>query len=120
MRTLCTALLALTVVMMAGGIVYAFDQDGGHGAAAQSKGARPEHGAAFWVTIAATGLSLAIAAGLGALGQSKAIAASVEAIARQPEAGGRIFVSMIIGLALIETLVIYTLVIAFMMLGNVG
>jgi len=119
MRTLSMALLVLTVVGLSSGLAYAFDQEtGGH--AAQSKGAKPEHGAAFWVTIAATGLSLAIAAGLGALGQSKANAASVEAIARQPEAGGRIFVSMIIGLALIETLVIYTLVIAFMMLGNVG
>jgi F-type H+-transporting ATPase subunit c len=114
MRILCTALLALTMVMLAGGFAFASD------AGVEPQQAKPGDGASFWVTIAATGLSLAIAAGLGALGQSKAIAASVEAIARQPEAGGRIFVSMIIGLALIETLVIYTLVIAFMMIGRAG
>jgi len=56
----------------------------------------------------AIGLGMAIAAAIGALSQSRAIAGSVEAIARQPEAGGRIFTSMIIGLALIETLVLFT------------
>jgi F-type H+-transporting ATPase subunit c len=43
-----------------------------------------------------------------ALGQGKAIAASVEATARQPEAGGRIFTAMILGVAFIETLVLFT------------
>ncbi len=56
----------------------------------------------------AIGLGMAIAAAIGALSQSRAIWRAVEAIARQPEAGGRIFTSMIIGLALIETLVLFT------------
>ena len=55
------------------------------------------------------GLGMAIAASIGALSQSRAIWRAVEAIARQPEAGGRIFTAMIIGLAFIETLVIFTL-----------
>src|SRR5262245_37851547 len=55
----------------------------------------------------ALGLGLAIAAFGGALGQSNAIAKAVDAVARQPEAGARIQGMMIIGLALIETLVIY-------------
>ena len=59
----------------------------------------------------AIGLGMALAASIGALSQAKAIWRAVEAIARQPEAGGRIFTSMIIGLALIETLVIYTLLV---------
>ena len=62
----------------------------------------------------ALGLGLAIAAFGGALGQSNAIAKSVDAVARQPEAGARIQGMMIIGLALIETLVIYMLLICFM------
>ena len=57
------------------------------------------------------GFGMAIAASVGAISQSRAIWRSVEAIARQPEAGGRIFTAMIIGLALIETLVIYTLLV---------
>jgi len=59
----------------------------------------------------AIGLGLSIAAAIGALSQSRAIGNAVEAIARQPEAGGRIFNSLIIGLVLIETLVIYTLLV---------
>jgi F-type H+-transporting ATPase subunit c len=62
----------------------------------------------------ALGLGLAIAAFGGALGQSNAIGKAVDAVARQPEAGARIQGMMIIGLALIETLVIYMLLICFM------
>ena len=68
----------------------------------------------------ALGLGLAIAAFGGALGQSNAIAKAVDAVARQPEAGGRIQGMMIIGLALIETLVIYMLLICFMWGSKVG
>lgn len=63
------------------------------------------------LTATTIGIGIAIAASFGALAQSRAIASAVEAIARQPEAGGRIFTSLIIGLALIETLVIYTLLV---------
>ena len=58
---------------------------------------------------------LGIAAAFGALGQGRAIASSVEGIARNPSAGAAIRGAMIIGLALIESLVIYALVIAFTM-----
>ena len=62
----------------------------------------------------ALGLGMGIAALGGAFGQSRAIAAAVDAVARQPEAGGRIQTMMIIGLALIETLVIYMLLVCFL------
>jgi F-type H+-transporting ATPase subunit c len=68
----------------------------------------------------ALGFGLAIAAFGGALGQSNAIAKAVDAVARQPEAGARIQGMMIIGLALIETLVIYMLLICFMWGGKIG
>ena len=42
------------------------------------------------------------------------IAAACDGIARNPSAGGAIRTAMIIGLALIESLVIYALIIAFM------
>lgn len=112
--------VAIATVLIVSGSAFAVDAGTTAPGVQESKQALPVHGAAFYVTAAATGLSLAIAAGLGAMGQSKAIAASVQAIARQPEAGGRIFVSMIIGLALIETLVIYTLVIAFVLSGKLA
>jgi len=67
----------------------------------------------------ALGFGLAIAAFGGAISQSNAIAKAVDAVARQPEAGARIQGMMIIGLALIETLVIYMLLICFMWGGNI-
>jgi F-type H+-transporting ATPase subunit c len=59
------------------------------------------------------GLAIGLAALGGSLGQGKASAAALEGIARNPTAQGKIFVPMIIGLALIESLVLYAFVIAF-------
>ncbi|HEY0545361.1 MAG TPA: ATP synthase F0 subunit C [Pyrinomonadaceae bacterium] len=67
---------------------------------------------AKWAKMAA-GIGFAIAAGLGALGQSRVAAAAAEGAARNPGASGRIQILAIIGLAFIETLVIFTLVIMF-------
>ena len=64
------------------------------------------------------GFAVAVAAFAGALGQGRAIAAGLEGIARQPEAAGRIQTLLIIGLAFIESLTIYALVIAFLLLGK--
>ena len=63
-------------------------------------------GAAFAIGIGALG---------GALGQGKAAAAALEGIARNPGAAGKITTPMIIGLALIESLVIYSLIVALLM-----
>ncbi len=60
----------------------------------------------------ATGLAVAIAAFAGSLGQGRVASAALEAAARQPEAGGRLFTFLILGLALIESLTIYALVVS--------
>ena len=65
------------------------------------------------------GLGIGIASFGGALGQGRAAAAALEGIARNPEAAGKVMTPMIIALALIESLVIYSLVIAFMLLGKI-
>ena len=62
------------------------------------------------------GFAVPIAVITGALGQGKAAAAALEAISRQPEAASKIQTAMIIGLALIESLVIYSFVIALILL----
>jgi F-type H+-transporting ATPase subunit c len=67
----------------------------------------------------AAGLAIGVAAVGGALGQGRAAAAALEGIARNPQASGKLFTPMIIGLALIESLVIYALVIAFQLAGKV-
>ncbi len=61
----------------------------------------------------AAALSIAVAAFGGALGQGRAAAAALEGIARNPGASDKLFVPMLLGLALIESLVIYALLIAF-------
>ena len=65
----------------------------------------------------AAGLAIGVAAAGGAIGQGRAAAAALEGIARNPQASGKLFTPMIIGLALIESLVIYALVIAFQLAG---
>lgn len=61
-----------------------------------------------WVFPALPAFAVAIAAFGGALGDGKAIAAACEGTARNPGAGPRIFLMLILGLALIETLVLFT------------
>ncbi len=51
-----------------------------------------------------------------ALGEGRAVAAAMDAIARQPEAAGSISRTLFVGLAMIETMAIYCLVIALLIL----
>ena len=69
---------------------------------------------AKWSIITA-GFALAIAAAFGALGQSRGLAAAVEGIARNPSAAGEIRGNLILGLVLIESLVIYVLLISLIL-----
>jgi F-type H+-transporting ATPase subunit c len=68
--------------------------------------------------ISVLGAALAVAFGaIGpALGEGRALAAAMEAIARQPEAAGTISRTLFVGLAMIETMAIYCLVIALLLL----
>jgi F-type H+-transporting ATPase subunit c len=65
-----------------------------------------------WIAIT-SGFAMAIAAGLAALGQSKVAAAACEGMARNPAARAGIQLAMILGLAFIESLVLFTLVVVF-------
>lgn len=66
----------------------------------------------------AVGLGLPIAVLAAATAQGKATSAALEGIARQPEAAPRIQLAMIIGLALVESLVIYALLMFFILQGR--
>jgi F-type H+-transporting ATPase subunit c len=61
----------------------------------------------------AAGVGFAIAVFGGALGQSRIGASAVEGAARNPGAAGRIQTMMILGLALIESLVLFALLVVF-------
>jgi F-type H+-transporting ATPase subunit c len=64
------------------------------------------------------GATVAVAVGsIGpALAEGRSIAAAMDAIARQPEASGTISRTLFVGLAMIETMAIYCLVVALLLL----
>jgi F-type H+-transporting ATPase subunit c len=67
----------------------------------------------------AVGIGLPIAVIGGGLGQGRAAAAALEGMARQPEAIGRIQTAMILALAFIESLVIFSFVFLFILNGKI-
>ena len=95
----------LTVPKIAAMLMFAapaFAQEAG--GVTSSTGAMAKLGAA---------IAIGVAAGLCGLGQGRTAAAACEGTARNPAASGKILVTSIVGLALIESLVIYALLIAF-------
>jgi F-type H+-transporting ATPase subunit c len=92
--------LALTLMAMATPI---FAQGGGS----------PKNSPGAWQRLAAAYIAMGIASGLCGLGQGRATASAAEAMARNPGAIAAIRVALILGLVLIESLALYTLVITF-------
>ena len=70
------------------------------------------------------GFAMAVAIGLaalgGGLGQGRAVAAALEGICRNPNSAGKVLVPMLLGLAFIESLVIFALIIAFTIGGYIA
>ena len=99
--------LIFIVLAMAVAPVVSASETGPDGAPAKSE----------WQFLGAA-LAIGLAAAFGALGQGKAISSACEAMGRNPGGGGAIRITMIIGLALIESLVIYALIIAFLILAG--
>ena len=77
-----------------------------------AQGGASAAGSTNWVAIT-SGFAIAIASGLAAQGQGKAASAACEALGRNPAARAGIQVALILGLAFIESLVLYVLVIVF-------
>lgn len=98
-----TRILSLVAAIVAVFSVSAFAAEG---AAAEKS----------WAIYLAAGLGMGIATFGTGLGQGKAVASAVEGISRNPGASGKIMTPMIIGLAIIESLAIYALVISLILL----
>ena len=69
-------------------------------------------GSTNWVALT-SGFAIAIAAAVAAIGQSRVAGAACEGMARNPGARAGIQLALILGLAFIESLVLFTLVIIF-------
>jgi len=70
----------------------------------------------FIMSVAVAGFGLAVAACVCGIAQSLGLRAAVEGIARNPESSGKVTVTMLIGLAMIESLCIYSLVISLILI----
>src|SRR5262249_39658251 len=86
-------------------------------AAAEPAG-QPDSTSKAFIALAA-GLAIGIAAFGAAMGQGRMAAAAMESIGRNPNSADRIQVPMILGLAFIEALAIYALLIAFFLQGKI-
>ena len=103
MRRKVVGILMLFFILSWVFVTFAFAAD--EGAASEKK---------KYIALAA-GLAIGIAALGGGIGQGIAINGGLQGISRNPEAQPKIFVAMIVGLALIESLVIYALVISILL-----
>jgi F-type H+-transporting ATPase subunit c len=101
-----------TMLVVMGLSAIAFAQGDGDAAAA----ARSSAGG--WIGLGA-GLGIGLAAFGGALGQGRASSAFLDGVSRNPGASDKVFVPMILGLVFIESLAIYALIIAFLLLGKI-
>jgi F-type H+-transporting ATPase subunit c len=110
-----TALFILVCALVLGATGWALAQEGATAGATAAEGLPANVKMAIAI---AAGLGIAIAAFGGALGQSRGVASALDGIARNPAASGKITTPMIIGLAMIESLVIYSLLISLMLVGK--
>jgi len=67
----------------------------------------------------ASSLCISLASCVGTLAQSSVARAALEGMARNPEVSGKVFVPMILALALIESLVLFSLLVALSLAGKV-
>ena len=79
---------------------------------ALAQGAAAATGGTNWVALT-SGFAIALAAGLAALGQARVAGSACDSLGRNPAARPGIMVALILGLAFIESLVLFTLVIIF-------
>ena len=105
---LLPAMLTGAVLFLASSAAFAQEAGGGGG------GSR-ELGLAI-----GAGLAVGLAALGGGLGQGRSASAALEGIARNPQANNKIFVPMIIALALTESLVLLGFLIANNLTGKIG
>jgi F-type H+-transporting ATPase subunit c len=114
MKVLAKLFVTLTgaaSVLLAAGTALAEEAAAQTGALSLSQA----HGGLMALAVA---VGIGIAAFGGAFGQGRAASAALEGISRNPNASDKVFVPMILGLAFIESLVLFTWVLMFLLLGK--
>ncbi len=110
-KTISVILLVLSLVVVLAPVVFA--EEAAAGAAATPADAKLRY---YGVAALACGLAIGIAAFGASIGQGMGLKGATEGIARNPGASGKITTTLIIGLAMIESLAIYALVVALILL----
>jgi F-type H+-transporting ATPase subunit c len=105
MRKWRTAVMVIGLMLLISSPVFAEEEAVGAADGSMSKG----------LIGLGAGLAIGLAAFGGGLGQGRAAGSSLEGIARNPGAADKMFVPYILGLAFIESLVLYAFVIAFLL-----
>ncbi len=113
MKRIVTLLMAVLIVVAVVGTAFAAETSA---AAPAVKKATNESVNFFAFTVLAAALGVGLAALGCGLGQGMATAKAAEGLARQPEAAGKIQTMLILGLAFIESLTIYALVIGLILI----
>ncbi len=87
--------------------------------AAEGEAPRPDLAAVKGLLGIAAGIGMGLASLGGALGQGRAIASALEGIARNPGSQPKVFIPMLVGLALVESLVILAFVVCSGLAGKI-
>ena len=104
LQRIFASVTAFAAVFMTAGAAFAQHEGGGK--------------AGFEYLGIAVAIGIGLAAFAGATGQGRATSAALEGIARNPNAADKLFVPMLLGLAFIESLVLFTWVLMFLMMGK--
>lgn len=110
MKKASILVLALVLVMVSGSLVFAAEQ------AAAAKGGDYGKIIFFACTVIAAGLAMGLGSVGTGVGMGHGLSGATNAVGRNPEAQGKILLTMMVGLAMIESLAIYALVIALVLL----
>jgi len=113
LKKIVTFLMAVLIILAVVGTTFAAETAAG---APAVKKATNESVNFFAFTVLAAALGVGLAALGCGLGQGMATAKAAEGLARQPEAAGKIQTMLILGLAFIESLTIYALVIGLILI----
>jgi F-type H+-transporting ATPase subunit c len=111
-----TSVISFLVVFGMSAIAFANDVTATDPAAMKQEGLAENYG----LIALGAGLAIGLAALGGGIGQGRAAGSALDGIARNPGAAGQIRGPMILGLALIESLVIYALIIGLLLTLKVG
>lgn len=115
MKRIFSIILILCFLFVMAGFILASTESKAEGQQVEQK-AKSDSVWYFVYTVLGASIAISVAALGGGIGQGIATAKAAEGIARQPEASGKIQTLLILGLAFIESLTIYALVIALILI----